>query len=111
MNDPQNSDRLILKHAQELVSMVGLECGRLSMEVHAGRAQNVDIHQCFRLSSGRFVKPSSKLVTPAAEQFVRTCLEPSVVDQQGRYGRLTIRVKDGNVEIVEIGRKIKNSPI
>ena len=111
MNDPQNSDLIIFTHAQELIRLVGLEYGRLSMEVHGGRAQNVDIHQCIRLYSGRFVKPSSKLVTPAAEQFVRTCLKPSAVDQQGPYGRLTIKVKDGNVDIVEIARKIKYSPI
>jgi hypothetical protein len=108
-----NEERLLRK-LQQLVGILGLNCGQLTIEVHQGAVRVMDIKQHLRVlvgpdSSGDPELADEELILlRAAERFVRDHLEPVIVSQVGDYGRLVVEVKDGIVEKFDLVRKFKN---
>ncbi len=115
MHGQQVNDLVIVQQAQKAVDQLGLQFGRMSMDVHESNAQHVDIYERFPLNSA--VSENRRLTlrhttsrgTAAADCTEIALLKQVVVEHCGPFSHLEIRVKDGTVEIVKIGRKIKGS--
>jgi hypothetical protein len=114
MNGSQSSDdRTLMRRIQRLVGILGLDSGRLTMEVHQGAIPFVVVEQRLRIPVGPGpsnvvdFQEEESVVAGAAQAFVRTQLEPIVCTQLGDFGRLVVEVKDGIVAKGDIVRKVK----
>jgi hypothetical protein len=102
-----------MRQLQRLVGILGLDSGRLSMEVHQGAIHFVVVEQRLRIavnpgpSDVVELQEDESVVSSAAQAFVRTQLQPVVCTQLGDYGRVSVEVKNGLVAKGDIVRKVK----
>jgi hypothetical protein len=113
MNGSQHGeDRILMSKLQRLTKILGLENGRVKMEVHQDAIDYMHIHLRVPISAEpalptEQVAPESGAIV-AAKQFIRSDLERVVSRPVNGFGRLVFTVKRGGVIDVLIVRKIKN---
>ena len=95
MADEDRLNRLL----QQLVDMIGLYNGQVSLVVHEGAVRKVEVSANYRLifDSGSQFDVRTIRLAPSVQHFVQSEMQAPMLERIGRHGYLTVDAKDGNV--------------